>query len=275
MDKLKEKHYNFAVSDFDGTIFRSDRTVSERTIKAIKNFVSHGGIFSICTGRMTTSIISYCHQFDLDGYVISYNGAEITEIATENKIFKNHVDNQACIKLLRYAEKNGHVIQVYPNDMLTVNFAGDESKSYAKITNVPVYEYKNNVSILFEKEKYTSAKVLFYTNDQIADTMLKEIKELLGEGYNVIRSNAYHIDVTKGGVSKGEAVKKLANILNADMNKLICFGDEMNDKSMLDVASIGAVCSSGNEGLKAIKDYLVIDACDDDGVAKILEKYGV
>ncbi len=274
MNKFKEKYYNFAVSDFDGTIFRSDKTISKRTVNAINEFSNNGGIFCICTGRMTTSIMQYCLSFGFSGYVISYNGAEITEISKNKTVFKNHVDNDACIKLLRYGEQNGHVVQVYPNDRLTVNLAGDESKSYAKLTNVPVYEHRDKVSKLFEETGYTSAKVLFYTNDQKADTMLFEIKQILGEGYNVIRSNGYHIDVTKKGVSKGDTIKKLAKILNADMQKLICFGDEMNDKSMLEVAALSCLCSSGNEKLKSQVD-VVIDTCDNDGVAKALEKYGI
>lgn len=274
MNKFKSNYYDFAVSDFDGTIFRSDLTVSNRTINAVNNFINRGGTFCICTGRMTNSILRYCVELNLKGYLISYNGAEITQLSDNTLLFKEHVDNNACIKLLKYAEQNDYLIQVYPNNRLIVGSLSEESENYAKTTRVPLEVYGGRVSKLFEETKYSSAKVLFHANDAQAQKMIPEIKKLLGDEYNVIRSNAFHIDIMKKSVSKGNAIRKLARLLDLDMKKLICFGDEMNDKSMLEVAALSCLCSNGNEKLKNQVD-LVIDSCDDDGVAKALEKLGV
>ena len=197
MKTFKEKFYNFAVSDFDGTLFRSDACVSDFTLKAIKRFVKNGGVFCICTGRMTNSIMQYCKQYQLDGYVISYNGAEIVEIKTGNIVYKNHVDTEACIKILQYAEHNDLTVQVYPNNFIMVKHANDMVKSYSHIVKAPIKECNCNVSEIFEEQKLTSAKVLCYTNDQTADKTIFDLKQILGDNYNVIRSNTFHIDITK------------------------------------------------------------------------------
>ena len=274
MKTIREKFYNFAVSDFDGTLLQTDRTLSEFSLKTIEQFIKNGGTFYICTGRMTSSIMSYCKNYGLGGYVISYNGAEIVEVSTAKKIFSNHVDNLACIKLLEYAEKNNLTVQTYPNDQLLAQNANEMVNEYSGRVNVPITQSEQKVSEIFKQNGYTSAKVLFYTNDQMADSMLKEIKQILGSDYNVTRSNEFHIDIMKKGISKGETVLILAKLLNLDTSKLICFGDERNDVSMLSVAGLGVACANANKELIAVAD-VVTNSCDDDGVAKALIKYGV
>jgi hydroxymethylpyrimidine pyrophosphatase-like HAD family hydrolase len=61
-------------------------------------------------------------------------------------------------------------------------------------------------------------------------------------------------------------------MFNLDLDRLICFGDEMNDESMIKIAALGAVPQNGAESLKKVAD-IIIDACDDDGVCKAIKKY--
>ena len=96
--------------------------------------------------------------------------------------------------------------------------------------------------------------------------------KIIGNDFNIVRSNPYHIDITKKGVSKGDTIKKLANLLGKSMKKLVCFGDQMNDESMMRVASLALVTENGSQKLKDLCDG-VIESCDDDGVRKAIEKY--
>jgi hydroxymethylpyrimidine pyrophosphatase-like HAD family hydrolase len=46
----------------------------------------------------------------------------------------------------------------------------------------------------------------------------------------------------------------------------------MNDESMIKIAALGAVPENGRAELKKVAD-IIVDACDDDGVAKAMKKY--
>lgn len=269
---LKEKYCDFAISDFDGTLFSSAVGIHERALSAIRNFVAAGGIFCISTGRMTSSIVKFYKEYGFSGYVISFNGAEICNADTGEKVYKNHVDNETCVKLLRYAEETGRRIQVYPNDVLTVNGLNDDYRAYAKRCHVPICDCDEPVSELFKREGYTSGKVLFYTNDLLRPRMLADVTEIVGDDYEVICSNGEHIDVMAKGVSKGAAVLRLCEILGKNREKLVCFGDEMNDASMLEVAGIGIATANGNEEVKKIAD-VVVPSCEEGGVGFGIEKY--
>ncbi len=274
MKVIKEKFYDFAISDFDGTLLSTKKEVSSQTLNTIQSFISRGGVFSICTGRMTGSIISILQNLGLLGYVISYNGAEICDINTGNKVYKNHLDTSALVKLLNYAEENHFDLLVYPNDRLTVNHTNDELNRYLKSSGINCDLINGKVSDYIFKNQYTSGKALFLTHGDVSVTkkITNELPQIIGSNYNVINSNPYHIDIMKKGVSKGDTVKILAQITGKSLEKLICFGDEMNDESMLRVAGLSAVTANGNEALKQWCD-LVIDSCDNDGVRKAMEKY--
>lgn len=43
--------YKLIVSDFDGTLLRSDNTISEPTRRAIAAYMAAGGTFTVSTGR--------------------------------------------------------------------------------------------------------------------------------------------------------------------------------------------------------------------------------
>ena len=268
----KKNYYTFAVSDFDGTLFSSTKGVADSALSAIKNFKKAGGTFCICTGRMTSSIAKFYEEYDFGDYVISFNGAEVHNVKTGENIFESHVDNDTCVKLLRYAEKNNRRIQVYPNGVLTVHELNDDYREYAKRCHVTICDVPGKVSDLFIEKGYTSGKVLFYTDDEKRGQMLKEIKAITGDNYEVICSNKEHIDVMAKGVSKGNALLILCNYLGVDIEKTICFGDEKNDLSMLKFAGLGAATANGNPDVLKEAD-VIVPACDDGGVGAGLELY--
>lgn len=274
MNDIRKNYYSFAVSDFDGTLLKSDGTVDEQTIKIINAFKQRGGIFAICTGRMSTSIIPLCKQMGLNGYVITFNGAEICDIESGKKIFSSHVSNNACIKLLKYAEKNGYKIQVYPNDILTVDKTCLNYEKYANKCRVPLCEANEKLSELFKRNGYDSAKVLFYTDSKRKEKMLFEINELLENKFQVVNSNSEHIDVMAKDVSKGKTLLRLCDIIGIKTEKVICFGDELNDLSMLQLAGLSIAVDNANPKLKEFCKLITLSN-DQGGVGATLKEYGI
>ena len=272
--QIKEKFYNFAVSDFDGTIFNSHKEVSAETVNAINQFVDNGGVFCVCTGRMTGAIIHLLKDFGIDrGYVITYNGGEICNIATGEKIFKGHIDTETVEKIMKYAEENNFEALVYPNDKITVEKITPNNTKYMNMSGSSGVVLARKVSSYVKENNLTSGKCLFLIDDnEDAERIMRELPLIIGDDFTLTRSNPHHIDIMRKGISKGETVKRFAEMFNLDMNRLICFGDEMNDESMIKIAAVGAVPKNGAQALKSIAD-VIIDACDDDGVCKAIKKY--
>ena len=71
--------------------------------------------------------------------------------------------------------------------------------------------------------------------------------------------------------TKANAIAELKNFLGCD--KVVCFGDGINDISMFNIADESYAVENAEDELKNIADA-VIDSNENDGVAKwLLENY--
>jgi Cof subfamily protein (haloacid dehalogenase superfamily) len=206
---IKEKFYNFAVSDFDGTIFNSRKEVSAATVSAINQFIDNGGTFCVCTGRMTGAIINLLKYYGIDrGYVITYNGAEICNIATGEKVFKAHIDSESVVKIMRFAELNNLEVLIYPEDRILIEKITPGNVKYMNMSGSSALVVAKKVSDYVAERSLTTGKCLFLTggNEENTRKITSELPAIIGDGFNVVRSNPYHVDIMRKGVSK---VKRL------------------------------------------------------------------
>ena len=79
-----EKHIRLAALDLDGTTLRSDKSLSEYTIKTLKNAHEHGMHIVVASGRSFASLPEQVIQFPWAEYAITSNGAAVYEVHTGN-----------------------------------------------------------------------------------------------------------------------------------------------------------------------------------------------
>ena len=54
--------YKLIVSDFDDTLLKSDKTLSEHTLRVIKSLKNYKIPFTFCSGRMYDSLKRSCQR---------------------------------------------------------------------------------------------------------------------------------------------------------------------------------------------------------------------
>ncbi|MBQ5801461.1 MAG: HAD-IIB family hydrolase [Clostridia bacterium] len=72
---MQKMNYSLIVTDFDGTLLKSDGTISQRTKDAINRYMAKGGKFAISTGRMPAAILPHIKELGLDGVVSCAQGS--------------------------------------------------------------------------------------------------------------------------------------------------------------------------------------------------------
>ena len=98
--------YKLIATDLDGTLLNDELTVSERNLLAIEKFRAAGGIFTIATGRMPSSVKRYAEMLGLDAHpvkMICNIGGIIVDSATMETERLASVSPQSASALLRYA----------------------------------------------------------------------------------------------------------------------------------------------------------------------------
>ena len=74
------------------------------------------------------------------------------------------------------------------------------------------------------------------------------------------------------GISKGNAVSILSDMLGIERENVMCIGDSENDLSMIKFCRIRVAMGNAAECIKENADYIT-DINNEDGVAKAIEKF--
>ena len=71
------------------------------------------------------------------------------------------------------------------------------------------------------------------------------------------RSHALIVEGNPQGVSKGDALRRLAAHLNVAQAEVMAIGDQDNDASMIAWAGVGVAMGNGSPGVKDVADCLI------------------
>ncbi len=250
--------------DSDGTLNRSDGTISDRTKKIIEKLVGVGHYIIICTARPRYHTKKVCESAKASKYLISSNGTEIYDDFLKSVIKTVFLKKEDCLTIYEYAIKaNIRIIFVVDDIEYATQFVRNNNQKIltGEITN---FINENNIKqcmiIGNDHEKILKFKnyITNKLNVNIIDSSNIKKEEIW---FSIIDKNA----------SKGNALITLAEYLNIPLSNTIAIGNDFNDLSMLKVAGQSVVVANADEHLKKIAS-IIIDDNDSDGVASFLEK---
>ena len=186
-------------SDFDDTLFVKDKSVLDKNIKAIREFISNGNIFCIITGRNYSFLKKDLSKYNIPySYLICCDGAKIfnnmdycidTYLISEEKINK-------CIKIL---EENN--CKYYLDDGYNETFNKNDC---IKVVGV-------------------------FSDKKQAEKIVLQLDKL--DVYAYISTE--HINIVDKSVNKLNSLKTLFNLEQLDLRDLYVIGNEVNDLEML------------------------------------------
>jgi len=248
------------VTDLDGTLLRSDKSISKRTFDVLNELDSIGIKFIIATARPPRSVFQLL-PFDFSNmYVICYNGAEIYK---GNKlIYYKYIEPYEIKKIIDWIYINfpGTNISLEMNNKLYSNFDISVMKGW-----IPPYRQVDFIAFSYEP----SAKILV---DLSGITQISALINMLPKDCNIVITDGGQLgQIAHIDVSKLNGVKCLADLIGINIRDIVAFGDDFNDIEMIKECGIGVIM--GNAPLDIKKTANVIAATnDEDGVAIELEK---
>ena len=104
------KKYELIAVDLDGTLVRSDQSISQRTLDALIRVQQQGVKVAVASGRPTFGTAHVADALRLDefgGYVMSYNGGEIYDWRTKTRLHAQTLDERIMPYLYMCAKEHG------------------------------------------------------------------------------------------------------------------------------------------------------------------------
>lgn len=264
--------YKLFISDYDGTLGKAPKNdIDSETLEAINKFREKGGIFAVCSGRETASISKILKAHSLNGLVVSFQGARITDLSSGEKLFEGGLDSDTAIKILKEFKNAGLGPVAYGDNGFFVEEITPYVKGYelatgltAKVTDVfeVLKNQKNNVS-----------KVCGLGAESLVDSAIISFNERY-KGTNIKFNSGEKclLEAINIECSKGKAVRFLSKYYGIPLSEVIAVGDSTNDIELLKGEWHGVAVGDGRDELKAVADEITVPF-DENPIKYLLEKY--
>ncbi len=256
-------HQKYIFIDLDGTLTNSNREISKKNIEQIKRLQNLNNEIIICSGRNREYTVEKSKICNISKYVISSNGAEIFDIASNQIIYENIIKNSTVIKIFNYCIRNNIVCKLNSgNTRIISNLIEEPIEKILK-------NYKINQIAIETGYILDILKLRNYVENNFDDVSILNYSKNVYDPSD--KSDRAWLDIANKDVSKGNSIKILLNILNVNKENAIAIGDSDNDISMFENVGYGVAMKNASENLKKIANEITLSN-NDDGVAEFLKK---
>ncbi len=259
------------VLDLDDTLLRDDHTIAPRTKKALMDAQEAGIKVVLASGRPTFAMTHIAKELELEKYgsfILSFNGAKITNCATEDVLFSSTLSPETVHELYEISKQEGVWIHTYVGDDIVTPANNKYTDIEGEITGMPIIEAANFVEAIQEPV----VKVLMVDDPEKLIALEGRLQPQLEGELNVVRSKPFFLEFTEAGVDKGTSLHHLIQQLGIKREEVIAIGDSYNDLAMIEFAGLGVAMGNAPDDIKAVADH-VTDTNMEDGVAKVVETY--
>lgn len=258
--------------DLDGTLLRSDKTLSPRTVEVLQSCEARGVKLALASGRGFESARVYARLAEINGPIVCANGARVEETPFGPTIYEDFLPEQVSRDVCRILLESGIYFVCYGRGVnYTANgttirrglmpaFASDNGRF--TVRNVIDVDEMLSVGV---KAPY---KYVAFSDDTEALSRLRE-RLAADTDCELMSSWPDNVEVMAKGAGKGKAIRLLAERYGFSREQVMAFGDQTNDKDMLEYAGWPVAMKNAARELKSLA-RIIAPGNDEDGVAETL-----
>lgn len=255
--------------DIDGTMLRSDGTVSPAVVDALHRAVTSGLMVVPTTGRPLVAARPIMELVGLDGFWILANGAVTLDVAAGRVLRAFWLDAETVSDLIVDLRRMRFDL------CFAIEF--EESLAFeAPIGAVadmpPGSEPVDDVLVTLKDTSEPVQKMLILdpAGDDL-DELTALVVAIGGERITVTSSGRTFVEVSAPGITKASALSLLAADLGLGPDQVAAVGDGRNDVSMLTWADHSfAMGNAADEARDAASEMIATN--DDDGLVDLIDR---
>lgn len=245
--------------DLDGTLLKDDKTVSKKTIETLKKYEDLGKQIVIVTARPPRlEPIKLPDELQRE-FMIFYNGAEIYH--NNKRIYSQRIslDSAKNIKELILRKYNQWKIGFEINNKLYTNFKNDSIFGTTKFEtiNLNTFELEPPIKILIDMRTIHNIDTFRF--------------QLPLDCNLIITDNGKLGQIMAQGVNKLSSLKYILNELGTSIDRVMFFGDDVNDIELIKECGIGVAMGNAIEKVRNAANYIT-STNEEDGIAVFLNQ---
>jgi Cof subfamily protein (haloacid dehalogenase superfamily) len=254
-------------TDLDGTVVRSDGTISARTVAALARVEQAGAMLVMVTGRPPRWMHDVAAAVDHHGVAICANGAVIYDLRAE-QVLSTRLIEPAVI-----AEVVDRLRAVVPEFRFAVEYA--DGFVFEARYNLGSWDAEALGGRPVDGETLVrrgGTKLLAFHPEGEPGALAEKAGKAVGDLVTVTHSTGRGLlEMSAYGVTKASALSALCAEQGITADQVVAFGDMPNDLPMLTWAGTSyGVANAHPDVLAAVTQIAARN--DDDGVAQVLER---
>lgn len=238
--------------DVDGTLIDATQAITPAFDELKALIQDYGLSFSLASGRSLEQIQMYMDKLEIASPVIINNGGGAR--LKGEPLWDEYLPPLCVKEAVRVANTMDMAIFMCYGDSETVY----RHNAYIQ-REIDEFGRYNHFYIPLESE-WPDLKLerVMLTDPQKPGRIDEVLPALLpySDQLEIIRYDDRHVDVMKKGVSKGNAIRRLAEVLQISTKDIMVIGDGANDVEMLKEAGIGVAVGNAKDSLKKAADYV-------------------
>ncbi|MFF4758756.1 HAD family hydrolase [Streptomyces sp. NPDC001292] len=258
--------YKLIATDLDGTLLRSDGSVSRRTRQALAAATAAGAAHLVVTGRAVPWTRHVLDDLGYRGLAVCGQGAQVYDAGEHRLLTSVTLDRQlAAVALAKIEAEVGPLYLAASRDGLDGEVL--VGPGYAVAGPLPATPF-TDVAYLWS----APLNKIYVQHPDLTDDELADVARRTAGGFvSVTMAGEGIVELLPLGLSKATGLSLAARRLGLKAADAIAFGDMPNDVPMFAWASRGVAMANAHEELKAVADE-VTASNDEDGIAALLEK---
>ncbi|KUL61324.1 MULTISPECIES: HAD family hydrolase [unclassified Streptomyces] len=259
--------YKLVATDLDGTLLRSDDTVSDRTRDALAAATAAGAAHIVVTGRAVPWTRHILDDLGYDGIAVCGQGAQVYHAGEHRLLTSVTLDRQlAGLALAKIEAEIGPLALAASRDGID-----------GEVLVGPGYAVQDGplpVISMTDPSDLWSAPLnkVYVQHPGLGDDALAAVAhQVAGDLVGVTMAGEGIVELLPLGLTKATGLSLAARRLGAKAVDTIAFGDMPNDIPMFAWAAHGVAMANAHEELKAVADE-VTTSNETDGIAVVLER---
>lgn len=256
-------------TDLDGTLLRSDNSVSNRTRDAIEAAEAQGMLVVLATGRPPRWIPPVVDEIGERGLVVCANGASVYDPARHELVERTDLDPDVVRGLIR------DLRSAFPEAVFSVEQGMDFAVDVAILGAKPEFRriFPDAPIVPIESRLDQPVTKLICRLPPPGDPTVPVLaQEIVGARGKVTHSTQpSFLEISRPDVHKAATVERLLGDAGIDPVAVAAFGDMPNDIELLRWAGLGVAMQNAAPPVKEAADEVTLTN-DDDGVAVVVER---
>ena len=286
--------YKLIAIDLDGTLLNSYGEISQGNREAIEYALKNNVEVVLASGRDPKTMEKISLNLGINNYLIAGNGASIYDIKQEKNIYEKFIKQEKALKIIQICKDNSIFLNLYTDKGIITESLNFNVKVFNSENTHKALENQTNIEVVNDLYQYTKdnklniLKIIICDESKIIfNNIIQKLKMIGGVevldvehmsrkkiriGTEEIDVEYFYTEISSKNVDKWNAIEFLTEKLQIKKEEVICIGDNINDKKMVENAGIGIAMGNSALAVNNIGDFITEDN-NSDGVKIAIYKY--